>query len=187
MPLIRIVPPSDRKCTYAGTFLIKCKEFSNFFCNYDMKHLHIKKCDKCNKVHRTCVSTYTLSCSCIVHIKAYFVWHDGNCTALTCIKFGNHYICLRLHIHICVNSSCHVCFTVVLCNKRHCSKIAVLLLQNLVFYFRCGSPQKKTTSHVRSEHQKFQNQWPILIYLGLPWIIQKRLKRFGNMPVSIFR
>jgi len=134
---------SEMYSTYAGTFLIKCKEFSNFFCNYSMKHLHIKKCDICNKAHRTCVSTYTLSCSCILHIKAYFVWHDGNCTALTCIKFGNHYVYLSLHIHICVNSSCHVCFTVVLYNKWHCSKIALLLLQILVFYFRCSSPQKK--------------------------------------------
>jgi hypothetical protein len=42
MPLIRIVPPSDRKCTCAGTVLIKCKKFSIFFCNCSMKHLHIK-------------------------------------------------------------------------------------------------------------------------------------------------
>ena len=110
-----------------------------------MKHWHMKKYDICNKLHRTCVSTYTLCCSCILHIKACFVWHDGNCTVLTYIKFWNHYIYIKFHIYICVKIPSHVCFTVVLCNKRHCSKIAVLLLHALVLYFLCGSPQKKNT------------------------------------------
>jgi hypothetical protein len=31
MSLVGIVQPSDRNCTYGGTFSINCKEFSNFF------------------------------------------------------------------------------------------------------------------------------------------------------------
>jgi hypothetical protein len=43
MQVIRIVPPSDQNCTYRGTFLIKCMEFSHFLNNYNIKHFHIKK------------------------------------------------------------------------------------------------------------------------------------------------
>jgi hypothetical protein len=41
MPLIRIVPPSDRDCTYGGTFMINCKEYSNFYSS-NIKHFHTK-------------------------------------------------------------------------------------------------------------------------------------------------
>jgi len=43
IPLSRTVSPSDRNCTYGGTFSINCKEFSHFLNNYNIKHFQIKK------------------------------------------------------------------------------------------------------------------------------------------------
>lgn len=40
---------SDWNCTNGGTFSINCKDFSNFFNNYNIKHFHIKKSDILNQ------------------------------------------------------------------------------------------------------------------------------------------
>jgi hypothetical protein len=63
---VHMADSTDCNCTYGGTFSINCKEFSNFLI----------------QLHRTCFSTDTLSCSCILHGKACFACNDRNCTTL---------------------------------------------------------------------------------------------------------
>jgi hypothetical protein len=61
------------------------RSFLIAFFNYKIKHLHAEKSDVSLKLHRKCFNTYTLSCSCILHIKACLIWNSRNCTTLHCL------------------------------------------------------------------------------------------------------
>jgi len=145
MPLIRIVPSSARKCTYAGTFLIKCREFSFFlsfffffffFCNCSMKHLHMKKMWHMQQATQNMRQhiLFVLFLYCTQHSTLCLTWWQLYRLNIHSIWKSLHLLNF-FHIYICVKISSHVCFTVVLCNKRHYSKNSRTLITHFSFIF----------------------------------------------------
>ena len=80
---------ADQNYTCGGTFSINCKEFTVLLI-IKILSIFMWKNVTSIRLRTVCFNTDTLFCSCILHIKACFVWDYSDCTTLpylTCI-FG---------------------------------------------------------------------------------------------------